>query len=58
MKRDIWYFVFALGVVLYTWPVLSIFRDSMPAYLFISWLVFIVLIYITSRSSEGEDDGG
>lgn len=58
MKRDIWYFVFALGVMLFTWPILSIFKDRMPAYLFISWLVFIILIYITSRSSEGDDSGG
>lgn len=57
MKRDIWFFVFALGAALYTWPILSIFKDSMPAYLFISWLVFIIIIYITSRSSEREDGG-
>lgn len=58
MRKDIWYFIFAFGVLLFTWPILSIFRDSLPAYFFIIWLVYIVIIFVTSKSSEREDGGG
>lgn len=58
MRKDIWYFLFALGVIFFTWPVLSIFRDNLPSYFFIIWLVYIILVYLTSKSSEGEDGGG
>lgn len=58
MGRDIWYFIFALGVILFTWPILSIFKDSLPAYFFIIWLVYIIIVFVTSKSSEREDGGG
>jgi hypothetical protein len=58
MRKDIWYFIFAFGVLLFTWPILSIFRDSLPAYFFIIWLVYIVIIFVTSKSSDREDGGG
>jgi hypothetical protein len=58
MRRDIWYFIFALGVILFTWPILSIFKDSLPAYFFIIWLVYIIIIFITTKSSKREDGGG
>ncbi len=58
MRKDIWYFIFAFGVLLFTWPVLSIFKDSLPAYFFIIWIVYIIIIFVTSKSSEREDGGG
>ncbi len=58
MRKDIWYFIFALGVLLFTWPILSIFKDSLPAYFFIIWIVYIIIIFVTSKSSEREDGGG
>jgi len=57
MKREIWYFMFALGVILFTWPVLTIFRNVLPAYFFIIWLVYIVLIFIIVRFSKRQDGG-
>lgn len=57
MRRDIWYFIFALGVMLFTWPVLTIFRNNLPAYFFIIWLVYIVLIFIIVRFSKRQDGG-
>lgn len=58
MRRDIWYFIFALGAILFTWPILSIFKDSLPAYFFIIWLVYIILVFVTAKFSEREDGGG
>jgi hypothetical protein len=58
MRRDVWIFLFAVGVLLFTWPVLSIFNDNLAAYLFVVWFIFILLIFITSIFSEREDGDG
>jgi len=57
MKRDIWVFLFGLGVLLFVGPFLSIFRDSLTYYLFIIWFVFIGLIFLASHYSKREDGG-
>ena len=57
MRRDIWFFIFALGALLFTWPVLAIFKDVLPAYFFIIWLVFIILIFTIVRLSERQGGG-
>jgi hypothetical protein len=57
MKRDIWVFLFGLGVLLFVGPFLSIFRDSLTYYLFIIWIVFIGLIFLASHYSKREDGG-
>ncbi len=57
MRNDIWIFLFLLGVVLFGWPLLDIFRNSLPYYLFGIWLVFIGLIFAASKFSEGGDGG-
>jgi len=57
MRRDVWIFLLALGVLLFTWPIMSIFKDSLAIYLFVIWLVFILLILVTSIFSQREDDG-
>lgn len=57
MKRDIWIALFFLGLLLFGWPFLSIFRANLPYYLFSVWILFIGLIFFASRASE-RDDGG
>lgn len=58
MRRDVWIFLFFIGLLFFSVPLLSIFKDSLPGYLFVIWLVFIVLLYIASKASEREDGGG
>ncbi len=58
MRREIWLFLFLLGVLFFSWPIMSIFKDNLVISLFVVWLVFIILIFITSIFSEGEDSGG
>jgi hypothetical protein len=58
MRRDIWIFLFALGGALFTWPIMSIFRNSLPWYLFLAWLGFIVLTFLATIISEKEEGGG
>jgi hypothetical protein len=55
MKRDICVFLFSFGVLLFGGPFLFIFRDSLTYYLFISWFVFIGLIFLVSKYSKRED---
>jgi hypothetical protein len=57
MRRDIWIFLFFLGMLFFGWPFLTIFRNTLAYYLFIIWLTFIALIYLASRFSEGGDGG-
>ncbi len=58
MSRDIWIFLFLLGFLFFSWPLMSIFKDSLVISLFVIWLLFIILIFITSIFSEKEDGGG
>jgi hypothetical protein len=55
MKRDIWVYLFGLGVLLFGGPFLIIFRESLTYYLFIIWFVFIGLIFLASNYSKRED---
>ena len=57
MRRDVWIFLLALGVLFFTWPIMSIFKDSLAIYLFVIWLIFILLILVTTIFSQREDDG-
>ncbi len=58
MKRDVWIFLFVLGVLFFSWPIISIFKNNLVLSLFIIWLLFIVLIFVASIFSEREDGGG
>ncbi len=58
MRRDVWIFLFVLGLLLFGWPALSIFRNNLTTYLFSVWIVFISLIFIASYFSERDDGGG
>jgi hypothetical protein len=58
MRRDVWIFLFVLGALFFSWPIMSIFENSLVLSLFVIWLLFIVCIFITSIFSEREDGGG
>ncbi len=55
MRRDIIIFLFSLGVLFFSWPIMTIFRDNMVAALFVIWFVFILLVFLTSTFSGRED---
>jgi hypothetical protein len=57
MKRDVWVFLFCLGLLLFFGPFLKIFHSSLAYYLFVIWIVFIGLIFLASTFA-GRDDGG
>jgi hypothetical protein len=43
-NKELWFFLFFFGVLLFTWPFLEIFDPSLPYYLFIVWGAFIVVV--------------
>ena len=58
MKRDIWIFLLAIGLLFFSWPIMSIFGDHLVISLFIIWLAFIILLFIASFFSERAGGGG
>jgi hypothetical protein len=57
MRKDIWIFLFLLGLLLFSWPIISIFKDNFSIYPFLIWIVFIILIFVTTFLSDKEDRG-
>jgi len=58
MKRDIWIFLFVIGVIFFNWPIISIFGYDLAKYLFLAWILFIALIFFMSIYSKKWKDGG
>lgn len=42
--KEVLLFLFLLGLLLFNWPLLEIFRLSLPLYLFSGWFIFIVVL--------------
>jgi uncharacterized membrane protein len=57
MKRDIWILLFVIGLLFFSWPILSIFKSSLATSLFVNWFLFIALIFIIAHFPEREDGG-
>jgi len=55
MKRDVWIFLFTLGLLFFSWPLMSVFRDHLVVALFVIWILFIALLFVTSILSKRED---
>ena len=50
---DLWVLLFFFGLLLFNWPVLSVFSDHQPYAIFFLWALFIavtaLLCYMTGR---------
>jgi hypothetical protein len=50
---DLWVFLFFLGLILFNWPVISVFAAAQPYAIFALWAAFIavtaLLSYIVGR---------
>ena len=57
MKRDIWILLFVIGLLFFSWPIMSIFKNSLATSLFIIWFVFIALMALFAHFLEREDGG-
>ncbi|HSB31972.1 MAG TPA: hypothetical protein VLD55_10240 [Candidatus Sulfobium mesophilum] len=48
-NKEIWFFLFFFGVLLFNWPFLEVFALSLPYYLFIIWGVFIIVVIVVIK---------
>ena len=55
---DIWIFLFSFGIVLFGWPIISMFGNSLGIYLFSAWFIFIGMIFLATRYREKRNNGG
>ncbi|UCE71406.1 MAG: hypothetical protein JSV11_01400 [Nitrospiraceae bacterium] len=58
MNRDIWIFLFFFGLILFNWPILSIFKSTVAHYLFLAWFLFIALIFVAANYKKKKNDEG
>ena len=54
--KEIWAFVFLLGVVVFNWPLLGIFGSFLPYALYGFWAILIISIVILNTIDTGEDN--
>ncbi len=54
-NKELWFFIFLFGVLLFNWPFLEIFDLSLPYYLFIIWaaFIFVVGMVLKKMSKQG-----
>jgi len=43
-SKELWIFLFLIGLLLFNWPLLFIFGLSLPYYLFSVWSLFILTV--------------
>lgn len=51
-NKEIWFFLFFFGVLLFNWPFLEVFALSLPYYLFIIWGVFIIVVIVVIKKMD------
>lgn len=59
LMKEILLFVFFLGVLFFNWPILEIFRLSLPYYFFSVWAIFIAVTgLLMAFSKKGKTPQG
>ncbi|NOY64418.1 MAG: hypothetical protein GXO97_03345 [Nitrospirae bacterium] len=58
MNKAIWIFLFAIGIILFNWPFISIFTETQIYYLFVVWFLFILSLFLITYYIKKEDRGG
>ena len=57
MKNEIWLLISLLGLLIFNWPFLAIFKKDVASYLFIGWGIFIILAAIVSLRDKDAEGG-
>jgi len=55
MRKELAVFIFVLGALAFNWPFFNIFEESLPAYLFSAWFLFIVAQMFQGRRLRGDE---
>jgi hypothetical protein len=51
-NKELWIFIFLVGLLGFSWPVLEIVHTWVDLYLFIFWALFIGIVALLSNISE------
>jgi len=55
MRNELAIFLFAVGLLFFNWPILTIFSSTLPLYLFIAWLAFILFhLFNDLQATDGD----
>lgn len=43
-NKEVWPFIFLVGLLLFNWPIVNLFEAVLPYYLYVTWSCFILAI--------------
>lgn len=56
-NKELWFFLFFCGVLLFNWPFLEIFDLSLPYYLFSVWAALIIVLGMVVKKMNKQSSG-
>ena len=55
--KDVWFFISLLGLLIFNWPFLEIFRKEVVTYLFVLWGIFVILAALAAVTDRDRKIG-
>lgn len=57
-NKEVWPFIFLLGLLFFNWPLMDIFEPVLPYYLYTVWILFILGIGLLATIRIRTDKNG
>ncbi|MGB9736446.1 MAG: hypothetical protein ACP5JP_07015 [bacterium] len=51
-NKDVWIFIFLVGLLGFSWPIIEIMHAWVSLYLFIFWITLIIIVALLSRMDD------
>lgn len=52
-NKELWPFIFFLGILVFNWPLAALVRVPLPYYLYTLWALFILIVGILANRTNG-----
>lgn len=52
-NKELWPFIFFLGILFFNWPLAALVRVPLPYYLYTLWALFILIVGILANRANG-----
>lgn len=57
-NKEVWLFIFLVGLLLFNWPLIDLFEAVLPYYLYAAWVLFILgLGLLSTLRGRAEKNG-
>ena len=58
-NKEVWPFIYLVGLLLFNWPLMDLFDAILPYYLYAAWVLFILALGLltTLRGRSDNKDG-